>query len=124
MCDEVGESETYHTHIYIAMNSATRFSTIKKHFEPAHIEMARGTSQQNRDYIRKEGKYSKDKKKETNLLNTFEEYGDIPIERQGVRNDLADLYDMIKQGLTDFEILEQNPNNILNLDKIERARKL
>ena len=29
----------------------------------------------------------------------------MPIERQGARNDLADLYAMIKEGLSNYEIL-------------------
>lgn len=86
--------------------------------------MARGTSQQNRDYIRKEGeKWSKDKKKETNLQETFEEDGEMPIERQGARNDLADLYDQIKSGKTNAEIIESNPEYMFNIDQIERARQ-
>jgi len=39
MADEMGE--TYHTHIFVALNSPGRFSTIKNRFEEAHIEMAR-----------------------------------------------------------------------------------
>ena len=123
MCDEIGESGTYHTHVFMALDSASRFSTIKSRFDGAHIEMANGTSQQNRDYIRKEGKYLKSKKKETNLSETFEEYGEMPVERQGARNDLADLYDMIKQGMSNFEIVDQNPQYMMNVDKIERIRQ-
>lgn len=123
MCDEVGENGTYHTHVYIACSSAVRFSTMKNKFETAHIELCNGTSQQNRDYIRKEGKYEKSKKKETNLAETFEEYGEMPVERQGARNDLADLYDAIKAGQSNFEIIENNPEYMMCLDKIERARQ-
>jgi len=85
--------------------------------------MARGTSQQNREYIRKEGKWEKDKKKETNLPETFEESGECPVERQGARNDIADLYAMIKDGMTDFEIMEENPDYMLRLDNIQKARQ-
>lgn len=124
MCDEIGENGTYHTHLYMAFSGAVRFSTIKKYFEGAHFEMANGTSQQNRDYIRKEGKWAKDKKKETNLPDTFEEYGEMPIERQGSRNDLHDLYDMIRQGMTNFDIIDQCPEYMMNIDKIERCRQI
>ena len=124
MSDEIGEEGTYHIHVYMAFSSAVRFSTIKKSFEGAHFEMCKGTSQDNKDYIYKEGKWAKDKKHETNLPDTHEEFGEMPIERQGARNDLHDLYDMIKQGLTNYEILENEPGYMMNLDKIERARQI
>lgn len=125
MCDEIGENGTYHTHVYIAVSNAVRFTTLKKKFEGAHFEIvSKGTSEQNRDYIRKEGKWVTSKKKETNLIDTFEEFGEIPVERQGARNDLHDLYDMIKSGLTNYEIIESNPDYMLHIDKIERCRQI
>lgn len=124
MCDEIGENMTYHTHIYYALEAAQRFSRVKKIFNGAHIDMAKGTSQQNRDYILKEGKWEKDKKKETNLPSTFKEFGEMPIEQQGSRNDIHNLYDMIKDGMSNFEIMEINPTYMLQLDKIERARQI
>jgi hypothetical protein len=122
--DEVGENGTYHTHVYFALSSATRFSTVKSRFDGAHFEMAKGTSQQNRDYVFKEGKWEKDKKHETNLFNTHEEFGECPVERQGQRNDLHDLYDMIKSGMSNYDIIEQCPDYMLMLDKIERSRQI
>ncbi len=123
MCDEVGANGTYHTHLYIALMQAIRFTTLKKKFEGAHFEVANGTSQQNLDYVKKEGKWEKDKKKETNLAETFEEYGDLPIERPGTRNDLHDLYDMIKTGMSDYEIMESNPSYMKELERIEKVRQ-
>ena len=124
MSDEVGENGTYHTHVYFALGDAIRFSTIQKLFDGAHFEMANGTSQQNKDYFFKEGKWAKDKKKDTNLPATHEEFGEMPIERQGARNDLHDLYDMIKQGMSNYEIMEIEPNHMMNIDKIERSRQI
>ncbi|MDH6603728.1 hypothetical protein OKW23_000869 [Bacilli bacterium PM5-9] len=124
MSDEIGENKTYHTHIYIVSNNAIRFSTMKNRFTGAHFEIARGTSIDNRDYIFKLGKWLKDKKNETNLTETHKEWGEIPIERQGARNDLTDLYDMIKQGMDNFEILETTPEYLMNIDKIERVRQV
>lgn len=124
MSDEIGEQGTYHTHLFMVLNNASLFSTIKKRFPPANIQMAKGTSQQNRDYVFKEGKWEKDKKKETNLSDTHEEFGDMPFDRQGYRSDLEDLYDMIKSGMTTYEILEENPSYMLNLDKIDRVRTI
>lgn len=92
MADEMGS--TYHIHIYICFSSAVRFSTLKNRFNEAHLEIARGTSEQNRNYIAKAGKWENDKKHGTSIPGTFEEYGELPVERQGARNDLADLYDL------------------------------
>lgn len=123
MADEVGEKGTPHTHVYICFSTPRKFSTLKKRFPTAHFEIAKGTSQENKDYVSKLGKWERDRKHETCLEGTFEEYGDLPIERQGRRSDIDDLYGMIKEGLSDYEILEQCPDYLLHLDKIERARQ-
>lgn len=123
MADEVGENGTYHTHLYLQGKGAVRFSTIKKHFEGAHFEMAKGTAMQNREYVSKTGKWENDKKHETCVDGTFEEWGEMPVERQGARNDIADLHAMIKQGLSNYDIMEQVPEAMLMLDKIEQARQ-
>lgn len=125
MCDEVGLKEhTHHTHFFIYRKNAIRFSKIKKLFPEAHIESAKGTCKENRDYIRKEGKYENSNKTETNLRDTFEEYGECPAEEQGKRNDLETLYDMIKDGYTDYQILEENPNYMKRLNDISRVREV
>lgn len=121
LSDEIGS--THHTHVYIYCISPMRFSTLKNKFPTAHIELARGTSVQNRDYVFKEGKWENSKKHETNLGETHEEYGELPIERQGARNDLADLYDMIKQGASDYEILDSNPEFFNQIDRMEKVRQ-
>lgn len=124
MADEIGENGTYHTHVYIQGKGAMRFSTIKKRFDSAHIEMAKGTALQNREYVSKSGKWEKDKKHETCVDGTFEEWGEMPVERQGARNDLADLHAMVKEGLSDYDILEQMPEAMLQLDKIQLTRQV
>ena len=123
MADEIGENQTYHTHVFLCGRSGIRFSTLKKQFEGAHFEMAKGTAEQNMQYVSKTGKWLNDRKHETCVDGTFEEYGEMPIERQGKRNDLDDLYGMIKDGLTNYEIMEQMPEALLNLDKIEMTRQ-
>lgn len=123
MADEVGEEGTPHTHLYLHSSCVVRFSSVKKRFPAAHIEMAKGTSQQNREYVTKTGKWLDTRKRETCVDGTYEEWGEMPIERQGKRNDLDDLYSMIKDGMSDFDILEQDPTYMLHMDKIERARQ-
>ncbi|GHV40107.1 hypothetical protein FACS189490_04810 [Clostridia bacterium] len=125
MSDEVGgEEKTYHTHIFIVCSSAVRFTTMKNKFPTAHIEAARGTSEQNKNYIFKEGtKWENDEKGETNLRETHYEYGLIPNERQGARSDLILIYEKIKDGASNTEIMDANPDFLLHIDKIERVRQ-
>lgn len=123
MADEVGENGTYHTHLFICGRGGIRFSTLKKNFAGAHFEMCKGTAQDNMEYVSKTGKWEKDRKHETCVPDTFEEYGEMPVERKGRRDDMDDLYSMIKDGLSNYEILEQMPETLLNLDKVEMARQ-
>lgn len=127
LSDEIGnEKERFHTHVFLNFGSGVRASTINNQFpsEIAHRDICNGTAQQNKDYVFKEGKWEKDKKGETNLRESHEEYGEMPVERQGSRNDIHDLYDMIKSGMQNFEIIETNPEYMLLIDKIERARQI
>lgn len=124
MADEIGENGTYHTHLYLQGRGGINFSTIKRRFDGGHFEMAKGTAAQNRDYVMKAGKWEKDKKHETQVPDTIEEWGELPVERQGSRNDLADLYSMLKSGLSDFEILEQMPDAIASIDKLDKVRQI
>lgn len=124
MADEIGKQEqTPHTHLYLVSNkSALRFTTVKNLFPTAHIEAAQGTSAENRAYIRKSGKWAAEKG-ETSIPGTFEEWGECPIERPGERTDLAILYQYVKDGLSNYEIIEKNPGYMLSLDKIDRVRQ-
>lgn len=124
MCDEIGENGTYHTHIFLYRVNPMRFDMIKKLFPVAHIEAAKGTIQENRDYIRKEGKYADSVKAETNIKETFEESGEAPEERQGSRTDLQQLYGMIKDGMSTYEILETDPAYMKRIDLIDRTRQI
>lgn len=125
MADEIGAQEqTPHTHIFFAAKtSAIRFSTVKGLFPTAHVDPAQGSSEENRAYVQKSGKWADSDKAETALPGTFEEWGELPIERQGERTDLAILYQLIKDGLSNYEIMETNPDYLISLDRIERARQ-
>jgi len=107
------------------LKSPAKFSTVKKRFPDAHIESARGTVQQNRDYIAKSGKWADDTKSDTSVPGTFEESGEPPEEPgQGARTDLVILYQMLKDGMSNYEIIEANPDYMLALDRIERVRQM
>lgn len=138
MGDEIGQEGTYHTHIYFASKNPKAFTTMQNFLPGAHLEAPDGTAQQNRDYVFKEGeKFNKDpetgaydytdsqgkKHIGTHYDTTNEEWGELPQDRQGARTDIADLYEMIKDGCSNVEIMESNPKYMMHLDKIERARQ-
>ncbi len=125
LADEIGGKEnTHHTHIFLMFSSAVRFSQIKKHFPAAHIDRCKGTAQENRDYVFKEGKHLETDKATTNLRETRFEWGDLPQEPgRGSRTDLAALHERIRSGISTLEIIEEFPEQILNMSRIELARQ-
>ena len=124
MCDEIGESGTPHTHIYIVFKNGVMFSTMQQRFYGAHLEMANGSNQDNRDYIRKEGKWLDDKKHETNLTDTFEEWGELPPDRKVKSSFSEEVLAMIEDGCSNYEILHAHPSALHSLSHIERARQI
>lgn len=123
MCDEVGEQGTPHTHLYLAFQNAKEFQTIHRRFYGAHIEVARGTHQENRDYIRKEGKYQDTEKADTNLPDTFEESGQLPAESDRRMKQSEAILAMIEAGASNAEILRAYPSAMNHLPRIEQARQ-
>ena len=47
LADEIAETGTPHTHIYVVFRSRVRWSTVKKHFPTAHIEVATWNTSRN-----------------------------------------------------------------------------
>ncbi len=123
LCDEIGAEGTPHTHIYTVFTSAVMFTTLQKRFYGAHIESARGSNKENRDYIRKEGKWLEDEKRGTNLIDTFDESGEMPPDREDAKKETVEIYEMIKNGASNYEILEKYPNAMNRIDKLDRARQ-
>lgn len=125
LCDEIGEKEnTPHTHLYFVCENAVHFSKVKKLFPNAHIESAKGSSRDNRNYIRKEGKYENSSKKETNLPETFEEYGKMPLDKAEKNETVsAQVLQMIKDGFSNTEIIEKFPSYFSKIGHIEKMRQ-
>lgn len=123
LCDEVGEQGTPHTHIYLAFKNSVMFDTLYKRFYGAHIEPANGTHQENRDYVRKEGKWLNDAKHETNLADTFEEWGEMPPDRRAKDTQAEHIVQMILDGKSNAEILEECPSAFNKLAYIEQTRQ-
>lgn len=125
LSDEIGKkTETYHTHLFMYCPQGVRFQTIQNRLPNCHIDYCKGTAQQNKDYVFKEGKYSGTDKEDTRVDGTQFEWGEMPVERQGRRNDIVDLYDMIANGMSDFQILDTSPDYMLNLNQIRQTRQV
>lgn len=121
MCDEIGN--TPHTHLYLYSPNAIEFTAMQQRFYGAHIEIAKGSHRENRDYIRKEGKWRDDPKHETNLPDTFEENGEIPSEQSKRESVSAQVLDMIAAGATNAEIVQEFPSMMNRLQHIEATRQ-
>lgn len=124
LADEIGlETGTPHTHIFVYC-SRLRFSTIKRMFPEGHIEQAYGTVEENRAYIRKDGKWTADEKADTSIPETFEEWGEIPEEPgAGYRTDIAEIYGQIYDGATNAEIMARNPEAAQYINKMDKIRQ-
>lgn len=121
MADEQGSC--YHTHVFVVFSSRVRFSMVKRYFKEAHIEKCKGTVSDNVNYVKKSGKWKLDKsKQEKKIEGTFEEHGSQPPDSKGRRGDMSELYQMINDGLTNSEILAENQDYIMQIDKIDKVR--
>lgn len=85
---EKGEQGTPHIQGYVTMKSPTSFNSMKAKLINAHLEVAKGSAIQNRNYCSKDGE--------------FFESGDIP--KQGKRTDIDIVRDMVTEGKTMKEI--------------------
>ncbi len=123
MCDETGEQGTPHTHVYAAFSNSVLFDTMQRRFYGAHIEMAKGKHRENRDYVRKEGKWFDDAKHETNHPETFEEWGELPPDNTKSESQAAQILDMVKEGKTNLEIIDAIPTAYCKVSYIEQLRQ-
>lgn len=109
MCDEQGS--TYHTHVFLLLSKKKRWSATRRAFkEKAHLEESvKGSPEQCRAYIKKEGKFSKEKI-ENNFPDTFYEEGTIPdfFISADKTEMLLQIEDMLETGLTPSEILDKS----------------
>lgn len=123
MADETASTGTYHTHLFFYAPSPVRFSTIKSRFPVAHIEKAYGTVQENRAYIRKEGRWADTDRAETSVPGTFEEWGEAPPERAEKHPEMFRLVQNIREGLTTTEIIDDNPSMAFRVRDIDLLRQ-
>ena len=123
MCDEVGEQGTPHTHVYVVFKNSVMFDTMHKRFYGVHIDKANGSNRENKDYVRKEGKWADDAKHETNKPETFEEFGELPPDRTNAESQAEQIVQMIRDGMTNAQILEQCPTAYNKMAHIEQTRQ-
>lgn len=111
---EQGENGNNHYQVYLEFTQGKRFEYIKERFPTAHIETRKGTRKQAREYCMKID----------TQLSPPVEIGEWK-EEQGKRTDLQDIYEKIKDGWTDAELLEEYPSQfILYQDKIKSTREV
>lgn len=126
-CYETGEQGTHHFHLYIKFKNPQHTDRISKIFENSHIEATRNSSsQENRDYIRKEGSYIDSEKKDTNHIETFYESCECPIdgkENQGHRTDIDTMISMVNDGASNMEVVQAVPSMALRIPAVEQYRQ-
>lgn len=100
---EIGKEGTKHLQGYISLHKKQRLSGLKKLVgDRAHLEMARGTPKQNRDYCTK---------KESAVENSMEEFGEIP-NPSGHRSDLENFKQAVAEGNCDRKRLREEHSEI------------
>jgi len=123
LADEIAQTGTYHTHVFLYSQSPMRFSTVKNRFPTAHIEKAYGSAKENRDYIRKEGKWAEDKKAETSVEDSFMEWGTLPKEGEEKDPKMYKLLQCVKDGLSTTEIIDDTPSFAFKTRDIDALRQ-
>ena len=123
LADEIATTGTFHTHIFIYAKSPIRFTTLKNRFPTAHIEKAFGSARDNRDYIRKEGKWLDDAKAETSVEGSFYEFGTVPSEVEERDPKMYRLLQNVKDGLSTTEIIDEAPSYAFKSRDIDMLRE-
>lgn len=109
----------HHVHMVLEDVKSMRFTSVKKSYAVGmHFSPTLGKKSEVEDYINKTGKW--EEKGEKIIYSTF--HGEIKG-NQGRRNDLYKLYDMIKEGYSDYQILEENPQYMNYLDRVSKVRE-
>lgn len=120
---EIGENGTPHVHVFLCFKSPRRFSTIQKRFPGAHIETAYGSVQDNIDYIKKEGKFAGTEKSETSVEGSYREFGEKPTEASLEFSDMEQVVELLKQGYSTVEIINEFPKYAFKVNAIEAVKQ-
>ena len=90
-CKEVGAQGTPHLHLWLRYKNARTFKSIQKKFNRANIQEGKGRDSDQK-YLKKD--------------NEFEEFG--TMEKQGKRNDIEVIKDIVKKGGTMSDIISES----------------
>ncbi len=122
---EIGhQNGTHHMHVFLYSTSPIRFKTLQRKFEGAHIENCLGTCKENRDYILKQGKFANTEKADTVIPGTFEEWGEIPANEEDLeKSNRKRVLDLITDGKSNKEIINELPSEIYHLDEFNDIRQ-
>lgn len=119
LSNEYSASGTNHIQGYIEFKNAISFNSLKKKLPKAHFERRNGTSRQAAGYC----------KKGTEENNNYEQYVDEPgedfeeifeagiLSKQGKRNDISRLTDMIADGCTLKEVAKADKPTFVKYHK-------
>lgn len=126
IAEEIGAQEhTPHMHFFVVYKNPKAKSTMCNTVPKAHWDECRGTIEQNRDYVFKQGKWVDSEKGTTALPETQREWGEIPSECKEFPTRKSDVMDaineMIEDGLTPSEIMEKHAGYCEYADTIRRA---
>lgn len=139
MCDEEGdECSTLHTHLYLVLRTPATAERINNVFPNVHRDKPYGKSAECRSYVLKDGeKFNKNQDGHyeyidgsgashvgTNYSDTFEEWGEMPLEHQGKSTDAERILELLKDGASNLEIVETVPSAMMNMEKVERTRSI
>lgn len=105
---ETGTNGTPHLQGYVEMTNAVRLSSLKKMCERAHWEPRKGTPAQAAEYCKKDGNYW--------------ESGELP--NQGARNDLKEVAEQVRSGVSLAKVAEENPGMWVKYHKGFRDLKM
>ena len=123
LSEEIGAEGTPHVHLYLEMAYPVRFATIKRRFPTAHIDIAYGTPNDVRNYVRKEGKYSNTEKAETRVEGSFYEWGDIKPLKLPMKQTMPEVIALINAGKTNMEIISMYPEYAFKTRDLDGLRE-
>lgn len=126
LAEEIGAQEhTPHLHIFVVYKNPKALSTMINTVPKVHWDPCRGTIEQNRDYVFKQGKWVDSEKGTTALPETQREWGELPSECEEFPSRKSDVMDaineMIEEGLSPSEIMGMHAGYCEYADTIRRA---
>lgn len=120
--EEVGKNGTPHYHLFVIYKNPKSWNTLKNLFPHCDIEGAHGTNTECRDYVFKQGKWEGSDKEDTRVEGMQFDEGEIPPDRTSFDPKAEKLLELIKEGLSDYEIINGYPEYLFDLTHIQRVR--